>query len=126
MGALYKGFIATASCLLVAGLRPSSGAGFGVTRSPRPASVLHRPDLFLCGVLGLVVTGLIIWVTEYYTGTKYRPVKLDQPGVGHRSRHQRDPGSCRFAGSDRAAGPDHHRGIIDLSTSQACSALPSR
>ena len=31
--------------------------------------------LFECGVVGLVVTGLIIWITEYYTGTDYRPVK---------------------------------------------------
>jgi K(+)-stimulated pyrophosphate-energized sodium pump len=31
--------------------------------------------LFWCGVVGLVVTGLIIWITEYYTGTDYRPVK---------------------------------------------------
>ena len=31
--------------------------------------------LFYCGLLGLVITGLIIWVTEYYTGTNYRPVQ---------------------------------------------------
>src|SRR6201992_2907293 len=31
--------------------------------------------LFECGITGLVVTGLIIWITEYYTGTDYRPVK---------------------------------------------------
>src|SRR5450759_1510636 len=31
--------------------------------------------LFECGIVGLVVTGLIIWITEYYTGTEYRPVK---------------------------------------------------
>jgi len=31
--------------------------------------------LFLCGILGLIITGLIIWVTEYYTGTNYRPVQ---------------------------------------------------
>jgi K(+)-stimulated pyrophosphate-energized sodium pump len=32
-------------------------------------------DLFRCGIVGRVVTGLIIWITEYYTGTNYRPVK---------------------------------------------------
>ena len=32
-------------------------------------------SLFVCGILGLVITGLIIWVTEDYTGTNYRPVQ---------------------------------------------------
>ena len=31
--------------------------------------------MYLCGVIGLAITGLLIWVTEYYTGTNYRPVK---------------------------------------------------
>jgi len=31
--------------------------------------------LFICAVVGLIVTGLLIWVTEYYTGTDYRPVR---------------------------------------------------
>ena len=31
--------------------------------------------LFICGIAGLAVTGLIIWITEYYTGTDYRPVR---------------------------------------------------
>ena len=30
---------------------------------------------FFCGVVGLAVTGLIIWITEYYTGVNYRPVR---------------------------------------------------
>src|SRR3546814_11497056 len=31
--------------------------------------------LYYCSFLGLVITGLIIWITEYYTGTNYRPVR---------------------------------------------------
>ena len=32
-------------------------------------------SLYYCGIIGLIITGLLIWVTEYYTGTNYRPVK---------------------------------------------------
>ena len=32
-------------------------------------------SLYICGVIGLVITGLIIWVKKYYTSTNYRPVK---------------------------------------------------
>ena len=32
-------------------------------------------SLYYCGVIGLIITGLLIWITEYYTGTNYRPVK---------------------------------------------------
>ena len=32
-------------------------------------------SLYYCSVIGLIITGLLIWVTEYYTGTNYRPVK---------------------------------------------------
>ena len=31
--------------------------------------------LYICGIIGLVITGLLIWITEYYTGTNYRPVQ---------------------------------------------------
>ncbi len=40
-----------------------------------PASIYSGAELFYCGITGLVVTGLIIWITEYYTGTNYRPVR---------------------------------------------------
>src|SRR5882672_2963150 len=32
-------------------------------------------SLFWCSLVGLAITGLIVWITEYYTGTDYRPVK---------------------------------------------------
>ena len=37
--------------------------------------VFSGMSLYYCGIIGLVITGLLIWVTEYYTGTNYRPVR---------------------------------------------------
>ena len=72
MGALYKGFIASAVLSLIAiwfvtdyllGMGPIPGASF------------TGKSLYICAIVGLVVTGLIIWITEYYTGTNFRPVR---------------------------------------------------
>ena len=72
MGALYRGFIASAVLSLFAiGFVTYYLIGFG----PLAGVAFTGKDLFICAVVGLVVTGLIIWVTEYYTGTDYRPVK---------------------------------------------------
>ncbi|OKL43650.1 sodium-translocating pyrophosphatase [Pseudovibrio exalbescens] len=77
MGALYKGFIATAVISLIA-LYPITSWVFGgmdvVLTLPTGFSFTPMA-LFLCGVSGLVITGLIIWITEYYTGTGFRPVR---------------------------------------------------
>ena len=75
MGALYKGFIASA-VLSVVGLAVATAwvIGFG-SEFTVSGKTFSGTSLFLCGVVGLVVTGLIIWVTEYYTGTEYRPVR---------------------------------------------------
>src|SRR6267378_4232453 len=72
MGALYKGLIATGvlSLIGVAGVIYWL-IGFG----PLAGVKYTGMALFECGIVGLVVTGLIIWITEYYTGTEYRPVK---------------------------------------------------
>ena len=37
--------------------------------------IFNGMSLYYCGIIGLVITGLLIWITEYYTGTNYRPVK---------------------------------------------------
>jgi K(+)-stimulated pyrophosphate-energized sodium pump len=71
MGALYKGVIATAVLSLVA-LWPVTSYVFGGMAVDLGGFTPF--DLFLCGVVGLVITGLIIWITEYYTGTGKRPV----------------------------------------------------
>jgi len=74
MGALYKGFIATA-ILSLAILYPITDKIIGLNTIYTSANAeFNGLGLYLCGVIGLIITGLIIWVTEYYTGTKFRPV----------------------------------------------------
>ena len=98
MGALYKGFWVTVglSVLAIYGVFQYAfgdlnavigGAGFleGATDTLTTESVLGAEatagasftalDLFWCMMIGLAVTGLLVWITEYYTGTAYRPVK---------------------------------------------------
>ncbi|MBN44645.1 MAG: sodium-translocating pyrophosphatase [Rhodobiaceae bacterium] len=75
MGALYRGFIATAVLsLIVLYFVTSLVVGFNTTLSIGDIS-FNGLDLYICGVIGLAITGLIIWITEYYTGVNYRPVQ---------------------------------------------------
>lgn len=96
MGALYKGFWTTAILAVPAIFvatqmtlgdlsAPIGGAGFleagadalTTEGGPLPEAGLAFTgwDLFWCMMIGLAVTGLLVWITEYYTGTNYRPVK---------------------------------------------------
>jgi K(+)-stimulated pyrophosphate-energized sodium pump len=72
MGALYRGLIATGALSLVGiALVIDLLVGFG----DLPGVPFSGASLFFCGIVGLAVTGLIIWITEYYTGTDFRPVQ---------------------------------------------------
>ena len=74
MGALYKGFIATA-ILSSAILYPITDKIIGLDNIYSSTNAEFSGfELYICGIIGLIITGLIIWVTEYYTGTKFRPV----------------------------------------------------
>ncbi|HEX4507262.1 MAG TPA: sodium-translocating pyrophosphatase [Alphaproteobacteria bacterium] len=78
MGALYKGFIATAVisfALTFGAMYELLGAGSSFTTTSGAAVSFTFNNLIVCVVTGLVVTGLLIWITEYYTSTVYRPVK---------------------------------------------------
>ncbi|WP_262691533.1 sodium-translocating pyrophosphatase [Kordiimonas aestuarii] len=77
MGALYKGFIVTAVLSAVAMWFAMEWAlGGDMNRPFETGSVVFTGrTLYYCGLVGLVVTGVIIWITEYYTGTDYRPVR---------------------------------------------------
>ena len=75
MGALYKGFIATAILSLLI-LYPLTNATLGLEKNYSYSNISFSGfDLYICAVIGLIITGLIIWITEYYTGTNFRPVK---------------------------------------------------
>ncbi len=79
MGALYKGFIVTALLSIPAlwfatqAIFPDMEATIGLKDTG--AMAFNGRHLFYCMLVGLGVTGLIVWITEYYTGTNYRPVQ---------------------------------------------------
>jgi K(+)-stimulated pyrophosphate-energized sodium pump len=74
MGALYKGLWVT-GVLSLGGLAVATEyvTGWGQIGTVS-GIVITGKNMFLCGVVGLIVTGLIVWITEYYTGTGKRPV----------------------------------------------------
>ncbi len=79
MGAMYKGFLVTA-VLSVPAIWFATSASLGGMENVIGASVngtggFTGRTLFYCMFLGLVITGILIWITEYYTGTNYRPVR---------------------------------------------------
>ena len=78
MTALYKGVI-------VAGVLAAVGIWF-VTRQMWPEAGANDPlDLWLSAVIGLVLTGLIMFITDYYTGTQFSPVRklAEASSTGH-------------------------------------------
>ena len=76
MGALYKGFVVTAVLSAVAiYFVVDNVLGLGTEMTVK-GQTFTGMSLFYCALAGLVVTGLVIWVTEYYTSTDYRPVRM--------------------------------------------------
>jgi len=72
MGALYKGLIATGVLSALAiGAVTHHMTGFGAIAD----TGMTGKALFFCSLIGLLITGAIVVVTEYYTGTNYKPVK---------------------------------------------------
>lgn len=67
MGALYKGVIVSGVLAAI--------AFWPVTTQLMASSSYGAFNLYLCALIGLVLTGLIVWITEYYTGTQYKPVQ---------------------------------------------------
>lgn len=76
MGALYKGLIVSAvlSAALIFVMFTQMDM-FAVSQMV-DGRMLTSMDLFYCSLVGLGVTGLLVWITEYYTSTEYRPVRV--------------------------------------------------
>ncbi|MDF1496465.1 MAG: sodium-translocating pyrophosphatase [Patescibacteria group bacterium] len=68
MGALYKGLIA-------AGVLAAVAFWFLAFNFFPEGSVLGAYEMFKCALIGLLVTAGMVWITEYYTSTEYKPVK---------------------------------------------------
>ena len=78
MGALYKGLIITAlvSIILIYFVTDFFiGTDRLIINSDLFIESFLGVDLFYCAIIGLSVTGLIVWITEYYTSTEFGPVK---------------------------------------------------
>jgi K(+)-stimulated pyrophosphate-energized sodium pump len=76
MKALYKGLIVTGLLSVVGiGAVISMSIGFSAKLDIVGGGSTTGMALFICGLVGLAVTGLLVWITEYYTATEYRPVR---------------------------------------------------
>jgi len=76
MGALYKGLITTgvlSAGLIFLSIRQMIGLDEVVANVD--GAVVSGMNLFSCSMVGLAVTALMVWITEYYTSTAYRPVR---------------------------------------------------
>ena len=76
MGALYKGLVWTGlfSVALIYGITDHM-VGMEAAITKVDGTMITGLDLFKCALVGLGVTGLMVWITEYYTATAFRPVR---------------------------------------------------
>ncbi|MBI4031311.1 MAG: sodium-translocating pyrophosphatase, partial [Proteobacteria bacterium] len=76
MGALYRGFMYSAlfAAILIAMMLANLNVYFPIPLAD--GGFINGVKLFWCVLTGLGVTGLLIWITEYYTSTRYRPVRV--------------------------------------------------
>ncbi|MGY0799682.1 sodium-translocating pyrophosphatase [Lysobacter sp. A286] len=75
MGALYKGVIVSAVLSAVAFWFVTADMFPDGLTSLDGTLAVSSTNIFYCGLIGLVLTGLIVWITEYYTGTQFKPVQ---------------------------------------------------
>ncbi|MFN3842731.1 MAG: sodium-translocating pyrophosphatase [Rehaibacterium terrae] len=67
MGALYKGVVVSGVLAAI--------AFYPITEALMGESPVGAHNLYFCALIGLLLTGVIVWITEYYTGTDFKPVR---------------------------------------------------
>lgn len=67
MGALYRGVIVSGVLAAI--------AFYPITTALMGDNQHGAMNLYVCALIGLLLTGVIVWITEYYTGTQYKPVQ---------------------------------------------------
>ena len=76
MKALYKGLLVTGALSIVGiAIIIAWFIGFATPLPLTSGGSVTGWQLFICALIGLAVTGAIVWITEYYTATEYRPVR---------------------------------------------------
>ena len=76
MWALYKGLLVTGTLSIVGiAIIIAWFIGFNTPMVEISGGSVTGLDLFVCSLVGLAVTGAIVWITEFYTATEYRPVR---------------------------------------------------
>ena len=76
MKALYRGLLVTGGLSVIGvGFVIAITVGFGQQLTEVNGDAITGWDLFVCALAGLAVTGGLVWITEYYTATEYRPVR---------------------------------------------------
>ena len=112
-GALYQGLIVS-GILSIAAFYPitdwlmSDPLRLGFASAG--AEAVSVTDLWLCAVIGVAVTALLFVITDYYTSTRFRPVKTIAAGLGDRARDQHHPGPRPGLPVDRRAGAGDRAG----------------
>jgi K(+)-stimulated pyrophosphate-energized sodium pump len=76
MKALYRGLLVTGALSVVGvAIIIAWFVGFGTPLAMTTGGTVNGLDLFICALVGLAVTGALVWITEYYTSTEYHPVR---------------------------------------------------
>ncbi|MEC6999250.1 sodium/proton-translocating pyrophosphatase [Brucella abortus] len=97
MGALYKGLIATGLLSIVGlGVANTLTVGWGEIGTVAGKGITGT-NLFVCGLIGLIVTGLIVVITECVCRHQQTPGQFHRASLGDGPRHQCHSGACGFA-----------------------------